>query len=182
MELANADKSEILFAKLSIGTIVLAPLCCIIWSATGMLIGEDIRGNFAFSLFVAAVLMDLGVLLALGSVPPIQALARWSWVTLSLIILGFAIYLGSTDGTEGLKAADTTLIVAMFILAFPASLVGLLAVVAYSIVQSTARESVLGDLFVYWIAFSAVGYLQWFVGVPKLVRVLARRRHAQPAK
>jgi hypothetical protein len=90
------------------------------------------------------------------------------WIILSLAVLLYSQYV--FDGKPN-SDSEEVLIILMFILSFPASLVaGAIAVgVAFSyehLLHAPLQTSRLEMLFT-WALFFATGYLQWFTLVPR---------------
>jgi len=154
----------------------LASIAVIGWPVTGLLLGEDVRGNFAYGLIVGAILIDATLLFAIGTTSDIQRLVRVCWVLFCVLVGGFSIYLIGLNDPDAYKAADTLLLVAMGILAFPMGIAAIVLVFFYSsIFLATSQTSVL-DLVAFWLMFIAVGYVQWFLALPWLLRWFRERR------
>jgi hypothetical protein len=84
------------------------------------------------------------------------------------------------DHPEAHKAADAVLLTAMFVLAFPTGIVAVLAIIAYSTQFLATRSAGVFELFIFWLPFVGLGYLQWFKLLPFLIAKLRARRMAKP--
>ncbi len=113
----------------------------------------------------------------------VAGVIRGLWVALSIVVLvyGQAIYDGKPN-----RDVEEVVIILMFILSFPASFVaGAIAVgVAFSferLMHSPLHTTRLEMLFT-WALFFAVGYVQWFMLVPRVWskwQTFRMRKHAQ---
>ena len=136
---------------------------------------EDLRNNIALALIVTAVLADLGIATSWGSRQTVRHVAGFSWVLIGVACLGFSVYLVLEGGTEARKGAETVLLITMFVLAFPASCLAMLVVIAYSTTFLGARQMATSELIAFWLLFAGTGYAQWFVVASAVV---ARKRQA----
>lgn len=155
---------------------VLVPFCLVSalavalgFPVAGMLTGGTLTANFAIAILVMALLLDIAVISSYVSSPRMHQIARIAWLALAIVCLGFPQYLLTSNYIDAQKAADTLLISAMLILAFPAGVIALGITVLYSIVFLPHRGVNLLDLLLIWSFFFAAGYLQWFKLIPFLV-------------
>lgn len=165
-----ASKSERLFGKLALVIVGLAVVALIALPCAGLAVGEEVRGNLAYALFIASVLVDVGVALGYRSTIAIQKVTRAAWLLVAAVCLTLTLYIAGSIDPEASKAADTVLIASMSILAFPASLLSLCLVFVYSALLMAHRGSGIVDLLIFWSVFSSAGYLQWFVLIPHFLR------------
>lgn len=146
------------------------------------LMGETPRANFAFALIVSSVLVAVAVSSSYGASLRIQQIARIAWVSVAVACLVFAQYLLSFGYPDAHKAADTVLLIAMFILSFPA---GGIVAIGFTFVYSSLLLSDRGvgslDLAIFWSTFFAFGYLQWFKLVPWLIEKWRTHKKTNPA-
>ena len=173
----SADKSERFLGRLALAAVFLAAGVVIVLPCAGLLVGEEIRGNLAYSLIIASVLGDVGVALSYGSTIAVQRATRGAWLSVAAASLMLALYIDSLNDPEASKAADTILIATMSILGFPSSIVGLCFVFVYSALFLAHRGTGIVDLLIFCSMFSLVGYLQWFVLVPFIFRKIKMRHN-----
>ena len=147
----------------------------------GALTGGTLRANFAFALVVMAILLDLAVVSSYGASLRMQQIVRAAWLAIAMICLAFTEYVLSLSYTDAGKAADTLLIIVMFLLTFPAGCIGIALTVLYSSQLLAHRAVNPLDLVLLWSFFFVTGYLQWFKLMPYLVTklrvVLGNRLH-----
>jgi hypothetical protein len=108
--------------------------------------------------------------------------AKLGWVGLCILILAVSLYLGD----PGVKRdIDIFLVWSMLVLCFPSSglIVLLFAGASYllyqhfSIAPSAERATTFyAYLFLTWLAFFVVGYIQWFKLLPYLIAKLRARK------
>lgn len=168
--LNSADKSERFLGVVTLAVLGTALLVVIALPSAGLAVGEDIRGNLAYALMIASVLVDVSVVLTYASTAAIQRVACVAWSVLALGILALALYIISLNDPEAFKAADTVLIVTMSILTFPASLLSYGVAFIYSVLLTGNRETSAVDLLAYWALFAVAGYMQWFWLIPRVLR------------
>lgn len=110
---------------------------------------------------------------------PVAATLKWVYIALCLAALSAVLYF--FDGKPN-SDAGTLLIYAMLVLSFPISFVFAAVETGglWLISEITGRDVPTTYLFlvVTWLGFFAVGYVQWFVLVPKLLEKLRARRSA----
>jgi hypothetical protein len=177
--LNSADKSERFLGRLALAAIVLAAGVVIALPCAGLVVGEEIRGNLAYSLMIASVLVNGGLAIGYGSTIAVQRVTRGTWLFVAAVCLILALYIDGLVEPEASKAADTVLITTMSILGFPASLVSLCFVFVYSTLFMAHRGSGIVDLLVFWSMFSIAGYLQWFWLIPSFLPKPGRNKTIQ---
>lgn len=148
----------------------------------GALTGGTLRANFAFALIVISVLVTLAVLSSYGASLRIQKIARIAWLTVAVACLVFVQYILSLDYPDAHKAADTVLLITMFILSFPTGGIAIGFTFVYSSLLLSDRGVNPLDLAIFWSVFFAAGYLQWFKLVPYLIGKLRARKKASPTQ
>lgn len=149
----------------------------VIVGAAAILSGhEEFRGNFAFAIIVIAALANIATLLSYGAHLQIQKVSQMGWVATGCICLGFSVYLVTLDHPDAHKAADTVLLVAMFVLAFPSGILALGLAMIYSSQFLASHGAGTLDLFIFWLPFFGLGYFQWFKLIPFLIGKLRVRR------
>jgi len=93
----------------------------------------------------------------------------WIWTALALAVLAYCQFV--FDGKPN-SDAENVLIVLMGILSFPSSfLAGAIAVgIAFACERlfGSPLPTSRSEMFVNWALFFAMGYLQWFVLVPRI--------------
>jgi len=101
---------------------------------------------------------------------------RWStvaktlWITVSVIVLAVTIFDSAAPGN---RDNDIVMIWLMLLLSFPSAYAAALAMYEMSRLSHGTLPGALGHYPAFlanWLAFFIVGYLQWFVLVPALVR------------
>jgi hypothetical protein len=112
-------------------------------------------------------------------IPRTIAILRSGWMVLSLAVLFYCLYV--FDGRPN-SDSEQVLIILMFVLSFPAAFVagGIavgIAFVSEHLLHAPLNASRL-EMFFVWILFSMLGYLQWFVLVP---RIWSRLKHRHSA-
>jgi small-conductance mechanosensitive channel len=175
-DLSNADQSQRLFGKLSLAAICAACIAVTGWPVVGLLLGEDARGNIAYGLIVGSILIDAALLLGLGTTITTQRALKACWIIFAALACGFSIYLASLSDPEAYKAADTVLLVAMGILAFPMSIGAFVLIYFYSSLFLATSQTSATDIVVFWLLLFVAGYAQWFQAIPLLLRRLEARR------
>lgn len=177
--LRSATPSERLFGWLTLVALFAALSAIVGLPSVGLAMRESIRGNLAFALMVAAVLVDCAVLFSFGSTRLIRYFAKWVWIGLGFIALGLSLHIVNLNDPEAFKAADTVLLVVMAILAFPASAAGGLLIYFYGNFAGADHPTSAVDLLVYWVVLKTLGYAQWFMVIPALMRVSRRSAKAE---
>lgn len=147
-----------LLSKVVAGLLALSALTLIGGLVAG-LTGGDIRGQVAFALLATCTVMSISLVISLRAPKSVFRIARVAWFSMALIVLGIALVLGG-------EAGDTVLTYAMVALGFPSSL--LAAPLAGSILGGATKQVV--GLAMLWVALLAVGYVQWFVLLARLLR------------
>jgi uncharacterized membrane protein YbhN (UPF0104 family) len=142
---------------------------------------EEMRANAAFGLIVVSVFAIISILLSYSADLRTQKISQFSWILVALACLAFSLNVVTQDVPEAHKAADAVLLTTMFVLTFPSGIVAIVAVVVYSLYFLPTRGAGTFELFIFWLLFFAVGYVQWFRIVPSLSRRW-RNRHARDAK
>lgn len=129
-------------------------------SAVSAMRGEAL-GGVAFGLIVATVLMIPALILACW-VPQIRSAAKAVWLAYCGITLVLVVTAAEYGGTKDMDIVITTLIT---ILAFP---IGIVVAVAGSVMFGLL--SALVASIVLWAIAVGLGYWQWFVLLPAIVR------------
>lgn len=166
----STNKLRLFLNVISITTLCSAFISIIFFSAAGLIVGEDVRGNLAFGLIVASTLSIISIVFAYGTTLIIQNLVRMGWALISLISLVLALYIITLNDPEAYKAADAVLVITMYILSFPISMAITFIIYIYSMLFMVNRETGITDLIFFWIIFFVSGYLQWFKLIPFLVK------------
>lgn len=142
----------------------------------GALTGGALRANLAFALIVISALVALAVLSSYGGSLRIQHVARAAWLTVAVVCLVFAQYVLSLDYPDAHKSADTVMLIAMFVLTFPAGCIAIGLTFVYSSLLLPDRGMNALDLVILWYAFFMIGYLQWFKLTPYFIAKLCARK------
>jgi hypothetical protein len=119
---------------------------------------KEIVGNLTFGIVAGGILVSLAFLVASWSASPKVKYPQLAWWALILISVAVLIYRFTQIG----KDVDIAVIILMLALTFP---LGLICLIAFSF---QAIDS-LSSMLMFCFLFTAVGYFQWFVVVPKLV-------------
>jgi hypothetical protein len=176
--LNSAGRLERVLGRLALAAAIVAASVLIVIPCAGLAVGEEIRGNLAYSLMIASVFIDIAVILGYGSTIAVQRFTRGAWLCVAAACLILALYIDSLVDPEASKAADTVLITTMSIVGFPASLVSICFVFVYSALFMAHRGSSVVDLLTFWSVFSIAGYLQWFWLIPYFLRKIGLRRNS----
>jgi hypothetical protein len=103
--------------------------------------------------------------------------AKRTWVSLSVLVLIIAI--AGYDGRPN-SDAEEVLLWFMLVLSFPASLLYSVAFAGVAILLHRHTQVTIPashwSMGVAWVALFALGYLQWFVVVPRAIRKLRKLR------
>lgn len=171
-----------LFGVLSLFALGAAVAVAVGFSIASALTVETWRANFAFALLVMSVLTAFAVVLSYGASIKIIRVARAAWFVVALVCLAFVQYVLSLSYADTHKAADTVLLLTMFILAFPAGTIAIGFAFVYSSLVLPDRGMRPMDVMVIWAVFLAAGYIQWFKLLPYLIeKWRGRRSHASPS-
>ena len=98
---------------------------------------------------------------------------RWAWVLCSAAV--FFSTLVVYDGTPATRDAELILVYGMMLLSFPAGqLFAIIVAASAYVAESMGYKPILPGRYLgicfEWIAFFAIGYVQWFVFLPRLIR------------
>ena len=96
---------------------------------------------------------------------------RWLWISLSLLLLFATVFL--FDGSPK-SDADVVLGYGLMVLSFPIGVLlavldgylGRAAFSAFGLISTTTYAS----LTITWLVYTIIGYLQWFVLLPWMIR------------
>lgn len=157
MNFFAAVRSQLL-SKIVAGLLVLSALTLSGGFIAG-LTGGGVRGQVAFGLFAACAVMSVSVLISLRTPTPVFRVVRIAWFFMAFIVLAIALVLGG-------EAGDTVLTYAMVALGFPSSL---LAAPFVGNIFGELTKQVAG-LTMLWFVLLAVGYVQWFGLLARLLR------------
>ena len=109
----------------------------------------------------------------------IYSFLRTGWLMLAGLVL--IVVVGGYDGTPN-SDVELSLIGSMMVLSFPSAwLVGAVFSLTYMLLGSCCDVVIKTSylvLILEWLALSAVGYWQWFVLIPSIVRKWRARRIA----
>jgi hypothetical protein len=101
---------------------------------------------------------------------------RFGWVILCLFVLCISFYYSSDDPKNDI---EIFLIWSMVALSFPSGFVVALVFTFLIILLGDSPNTMLDSaylfIFVTWFAYFVVGYLQWFILVPKLVKWIKKK-------
>jgi hypothetical protein len=128
----------------------------------GLVVGltaGDLRGQLSFGLLAACAVMSVSVLTALRAPYPVFSVARFAWLVIASLVLAVTLFFGG-------EAGDTVMTYAMVALGFPSSL--LAAPLVGTILGGATKQAT--GLVTFWLALAAVGYVQWFVLLARLLR------------
>jgi hypothetical protein len=137
--------------------------------------GEEFRGNLAFSLLVASVLVVLTMIPALMIGGHARDVSRICWITLSIAVILFTGYVATLDHVDARRDAGTVFVIAMTVLTFPLGLVVLFLGAALSRLLPEPSPNL--QFLLACALFLAAGYIQWWQIVPALVRRFLSRRN-----
>ena len=133
----------------------------VLWVAlllAGLASGERL-GYLAFATLIASVGVVLATAISLRAPPRTYNLARITWMSWAAVILILGILLGDSAG-------GTVIAYSMAAISFP---VGLVALPLIGVIAGKISATWLG-MVVMWAACAGIGYLQWFVVLPKALR------------
>lgn len=142
----------------------------------GVFTGGTIRADFAVALIVVSVIIDIAALSSYTAGARVQRIVHLAWVTIAIICLAFSQYILRLDYSDSPRAADSVLVIVMYLLAFPVGNIAAgLLIVLDQVTPSHANSDWL-DLVIYWAVFFTTGYLQWFKLFPWVVEKWRARR------
>lgn len=133
------------------------------------IIDHEIAEALAISAMVSGVLANICTIISYWSGAKSRLLAQFTWLALAVIALGSVLVLLNA----GQKDADTILAYAMLVLSFP------LGFIIGPMVGPMLSWDSSSSISIYWGICVVVGYLQWFVILP---RVVAAMRGKDPQK
>lgn len=142
----------------------------------GVFTGGTMRADFAVALIVISVIIDVAVLSSYAASARIQHIVHVSWLTLAVVSLAFSQYILTLDYSDSPRAADSVLGIVMYLLAFPAGNISVGFLIILDHLLPSHANSDWWDLVIYWTAFFATGYLQWFKLLPWLIEKWRARR------
>lgn len=171
----TSDRRQRIFSWLSLVTLGSALIIAFAVVGLGQ---QELRGNVAFGLIVIAILIDAANLFSYGANSRVQRLSRMSWILVAVICLLFSLHIAALQDPEARKAADSVLLTAMVVLAFPSGIVAMLAIMAYSVQFLATRGASASELLIFWFVFFASGYVQWFMLMPKVVARMRKSKQA----
>jgi hypothetical protein len=125
----------------------------------GLVRGEG-RGYLAFALLASSVGIMVGTAISLKAPTRTYLAARTTWIVWAIGVLAASLLIGNAE------AGSTIVAYAMTALSFP---VGLVALPATGILASEALAGWPGVILM-WAVCGVLGYLQWFVLLPKAIR------------
>lgn len=103
---------------------------------------------------------------------------RWGWILATVVVL--VITLRGFDGGRN-PDAEVFLAWMMLLLGFPSSIVFSAAFAMTSVLLATRFGTTIstsyGSIVASWIVLTLLGYAQWFILLPKLVRKVRESRH-----
>lgn len=103
----------------------------------------------------------------------IYKIIKLSWIVITFLILGVTLY--GFDGKPNSDIADL-LVWSMLVLSFPAGLLVSLVYVALDNLFSIWFYTSYLTLTIDWLGFFALGYIQWFLFVPYLIKKWKNRQ------
>lgn len=148
----------------------------------------ELLGGFAFALLPTAVLINASVVLSFFLTNRGRAIAKASWVFLN--VAAIAVILAGVNPSHPDASRDSQLILnyIMFTLSFPFGFIGPLILwlfgSTFSLISSlfgkaellpSAHTRFYASNIAIWFSFFVVGYFQWFVLFPYVVRRRQRR-------
>lgn len=157
MNFFDAVRAQLL-SKVVVGLLALSASILAGGLVAGLATG-DLRGHGAFGLLATCAVMSMTVVISMRAPKPVFRVARVGWLLIALIVLTSALLLGGESG-------DTVLTYAMVALGFPSSL--LAAPLVGGILGGSTRQ--VTGLAILWFTLLAVGYVQWFVLLVRLLR------------
>lgn len=125
----------------------------------GLFHGEG-RGYLAFAMLASSVGVAIGTAISLKAPTRTYLAARVIWITWAVGVLGVGLLIGNAE------AGSTIVAYSMTALSLP---VGLMALPATGMLASEALSGWPG-VFLIWAVCGVLGYLQWFVLLPKAFR------------
>src|SRR6186997_3233778 len=107
-------------------------------------------------------------------------IVKWAWIALALLLLLFTTVL--FDGTPN-SDAEIVLGYGLLVLTFPSGFLlsiaeGFVGRAAFNLMGLVATTSYL-SLGATWLMYTVLGYLQWFVFVPWVIRKLRAKNETQ---
>jgi hypothetical protein len=126
----------------------------------------EVAQTATFSILVASVLANVCTVISYWAGTKSARLARVSWLSLTVVALAVALVLFRV----GQEDANTVLAYAMVVLTFPVGFI------VGPMVGFLLPWGGLGSLIGYWVVSAIVGYLQWFVILPRLIASLRGKR------
>ena len=104
---------------------------------------------------------------------------RWIWLLCTIVLLCLCLYI--YDGTAATHDVELLLIYGIMLLSFPSSQLLALAFACTSNTLELLNYKVnipMGyvTIFVEWLAFFSIGYLQWFILLPWLFHKWGERK------
>jgi len=121
------------------------------------LTNDEVGGNILFGLLICSIPINISILVAERVKKGTQAIAKISWILLSLIILGVS-----------LATIPDILMYAMITLCFPISIGAIYILYFLHTFPFYQTDSHFAYMFIAWLVFFVPGYLQWFKLIPYL--------------
>lgn len=149
----------------------------IVFPILGYFQGE-LLGNIAFSFLPAGILINISIILAYKIKNSSQKIVKAGWITLSVIIIVFALSLVNPKLPRASEEIGMVIAYPMAILSFPSCFVitYLYYGISYLLNNLWPSGSInLGIInsyfsgFILWLGFFIAGYLQWFKLLPFII-------------
>lgn len=169
--------------RIVLALLSMAGLMLIALPTIGMATSGTIRASLALALMPASALVSLALLLAQWGERSTLLVAQRAWHSAAIFAFGFSLYIALRPEADAQKAADTILVLSMLLLSAPTGLIALVFVYLYSMVFLSERPAAPAEFALFWIAFYATGYVQWFKLIPWIAQAIASwRRGSLPPR
>jgi hypothetical protein len=173
--------SETLGGKIIISLWLLVIVIIVGFVFFGLFFG-DLLGNIVLSILPAAILADISIIVAYVVNKNSLVISRGIWLTLAFVVFVIAVMLGTPlQPTEG-EEAGMVVGYPMWILAFPLNIPTMYIYGGISYLAELNKlnilQNLMNNIYVFWFSFFIVGYLQWFVLFPFLIKKW-RSKHLQ---
>lgn len=141
----------------------------------------ELMGNIAFSLLLAAVLIDASNVLSCIVETEGIRIAKAAWIGLCVVALFFVLGVADPSRPDTAKDAETILAYLMLILSFPIGFLSVLLLIGLGFLFNLEEAGFYISNLIAWLVFVVFGYLQWFKFTPYLIGKLRARKKASPA-
>jgi hypothetical protein len=141
---------------------------------------NDFFGYTAMGSLVLAFLFNLNVCLSYFAKDNVLNVTKWAWVSLSVAVLVFVVTLLVMRHGGSLEGAGAAIGYPMIILAFPSSFIFVDFYSMLSHLVIVSQMPIYADISLVWLGCFVIGYLQWFVLIPFLIRRMRKDGSSGP--